>query len=78
MKIFISYNRDDEALAHLLSYILTNSGIKCMIDRYLPTARPFGTNLRDMIEESDLVLVLLTKNSITSPWVNQEIGYATA
>lgn len=49
-----------------------------MIDRYLPTARPFDTNLRDMIEESDLVLVLLTKNSITSPWVNQEIGYATA
>ena len=31
-----------------------------------------------MINASDSLLVLLTKNSATSAWVNQEIGFATA
>jgi len=78
MKIFISYGRQDEAIAHLLAYILTKHGIKCLIDRQLPAGKPFDPTLRQMIKDADLVLVLLTKSSISSDWVNQEIGFALA
>jgi hypothetical protein len=35
MKVFISYSREDEAIAHLLAYILSNRDINCLIDRKL-------------------------------------------
>lgn len=80
MKVFISYSRKDEALAHLLAYILKEKGqgIECLIDRYLPKARSFTKELKTMIDDCDIVLVLLTRASLSSIWVNQEIGYATA
>lgn len=78
MNVFISYSRKDEALAHLLVHILTGHGVRCRLDRQLPQARPFDGHLKEMIEESDVVLVLLTKASLSSAWVNQEIGFAAA
>lgn len=78
MKVFLSYGRQDEAIAHLLAYILTQHGIRCFIDRQLPAGKPFDPILRQMIKNADLVLVLLTKTSISSDWVNQEIGFALA
>lgn len=79
MKVFISYAREDEALAHLLAYVLEKTGhFECRFDRDLPKGLAFDANLRKMINEVDLVLVLLTKRAITSQWVNQEIGFATA
>jgi hypothetical protein len=38
----------------------------------------FDINLRQMIKDANLILLLLTKSSISSPWVNQEIGFAMA
>lgn len=32
--------------------------------------------IRELIEESDWVVALITKESVESPWVHQEIGYA--
>jgi hypothetical protein len=78
MKLFISYSRTDEAIVHLLSYILASKEITCLYDRRLPPAQDFSTNLQEMIKEADLVLLLLTKSAACSAWVNQEIGFATA
>jgi TIR domain len=78
MKVFISYSWEDEAIAHLLAYILNSNRIECLIDRQLPTGRPFDPNLRQMIKDADRVLLLLTKSSLSSAWVNQEIGFAMA
>jgi hypothetical protein len=78
MKVFISYDRDDEAVAHLLTYILSAHGIQCEIDRQLPASEPFNANIQSMIKSADLMLVLLTKSAVTSTWVNQEIGFAVA
>ena len=78
MKVFLSYSRKDEAVAHLLALILTSRSIECLIDRKLPAGRPFDTGLREMIREADRVLLLLTESSVSSPWVNQEIGFALA
>jgi len=54
---------------------------KCKIqsfiaDRDAPLGNPLPEEIKKAIEESELFLVFLTKNSRESPWVNQEIGYA--
>lgn len=78
LKIFISYSRKDEAVAHLLAYILREKKIECLIDRELRAGDKFDSRLQQMIRESDLLLILLSKNAANSAWVNQEIGFATA
>jgi hypothetical protein len=78
MKVFVSYVREDEAVAHLLSYILGRNGIKCLLDRGLQPGRQFDTQIQDMIKDADMILLLLTNASAQSPWVNQEIGFAIA
>jgi len=45
-------------------------------DRDAPLGRFLPQEVRNAIEESELFLVFITKNSKSSPWVNQEIGYA--
>jgi len=78
MKVFISYSRKDEAVAHLLSYIFRQKNVDCLIDSALRAGEQFDSHLQEMIKESDFVLILLTKNAADSAWVNQEIGFAIA
>ncbi len=78
MKVFISYSRKDEAVAHLLAHILRANKIECLIDRELRAGQKFDSRLQQMIKEANLILVLLTKDAASSVWVNQEIGFATA
>ena len=78
MRVFISYSRSDQALAHLLGYILTTAGIKCYVDRASCAGRYFDHEIKEMIRKADVVLVLSTKSSMNSAWVNQEIGFAIA
>lgn len=78
MKVFLSYAREDEATAHLLAYILDQHNIECLIDRSLKAGTKFDTALQEMIRAADAVLVLYTESSISSAWVNQEIGFAVA
>lgn len=78
MKLFISYSRDDEAVAVLLATILESRGINCLYDRKLRPAEAFDEQLQGMIREADSILVLLTNSATSSAWVNQEIGFAVA
>lgn len=78
MNVFISYSRSDQAIAHLLSYILRTAGIRCYVDRWVRTGHSFNEEIKEMIKKADLVLVLLTNSSQSSAWVNQEIGFAIA
>jgi len=78
MRVFLSYAREDEATAHLLAYILGQHNIECLIDRALKAGTKFDAALQEMIRVADAVLVLLTESSISSTWVNQEVGFAVA
>jgi len=78
MTIFISYSRKDGVIAHLLNYILRSKGIRVLIDKDLEPGSDFDSQLHSQIEEADAVLVLMTKNAVSSAWVNQEVGFATA
>jgi TIR domain len=78
VKVFISHSRKDEAVAHLLAHILRANQIECLIDREMQAGQKFDSKIQHLIQGADLVLVLLTKDSSRSPWVNQEIGFAIA
>ncbi len=73
-KVFLSYARKDEAVAHLLASILRHRKIECLIDRALRAGTKFDTTIQGMIDSADIVLVLLTPSSVSSAWVNQEAG----
>ncbi len=78
MKVFVSYSRKDEAIAHLLSYILTTKGVMVLIDRKMETGEHFDEQLQRFIQEADAILLLVTNNSQQSTWVQQELGFAIA
>lgn len=80
MKVFISYSRTDrdQAIAGLLSQLLRARGVLVYFDegqtRGVRITKLVGNDLRDC----DAMIVLLTDQSESSPWVNQEIGFASA
>jgi hypothetical protein len=77
VRIFLSHNTRDRAWCESLKASAEELGI----DAYLAEhdVRP-GTNLAGKvtgaIDRSDAVVVLISDNSVTAPYVNQEIGYA--
>jgi hypothetical protein len=77
VEIFLSHNTRDR---HWCEW-LRDSAKKVGVSAYLAEhdSSP-GTNLAkrvtDALDRSDAVVVLITNNSVSAPYVNQEIGYA--
>jgi hypothetical protein len=79
-KIFISYIIDDYKKMKMLSEMIDKTDtLKSIV---IPANREGLILLIDKvikgITECDIMVPILTRNSITSQWVNQEIGYALA
>lgn len=76
-KIFLSYTSDDLDKARQIAEALNAAGIEVWWDRWCISA---GDSLRQKIDEGiggcTHFLVLLTPQSITKPWVNQEMDGA--
>lgn len=69
-KVFISYSHKDKLITDKIKKILVNEGFDVIIDiDDLQT----GTNIKEFInnsiEESDITLTIISKNSISSSWV---------
>tara|TARA_R110002073_G_scaffold278790_1_gene442548 strand:+ start:1288 stop:1767 length:480 start_codon:yes stop_codon:yes gene_type:complete len=77
--IFVSYSTHDLEKVELLRAQLEDTPIKVFIAEHSVTP---SQNLRETIsiaiEESDLFVVLWSKNAQDSEWVSQEIGQANA
>jgi len=76
MNIFISYSREDAAIAHLLCNILQNRGINVLIDTYLSEGEESRRQICEYIDQAEVVVPLITNSATSSAWVNQEIGFA--
>jgi hypothetical protein len=78
MKVFISYSTKDQSLANKLYNGLRDRAIPAWIDRMEIRA---GDSLIEKIKEgiasSDALLALVTKNSVISKWVKEEIRIAS-
>ena len=76
-KVFISYGSQDQELAASLAAVLTRRGFDVWVDLDRLSA---GTSIigaiSTKIAEADLVLVLLSHDSVASPWCRME--YETA
>jgi uncharacterized protein YjbI with pentapeptide repeats len=76
---FISYASKDQAFAERLHADLQNKGVRCW---FAPEDMKIGDRLRPRIDETirlyDKVLLVLSKTSVASQWVEQEVETALA
>jgi hypothetical protein len=76
---FISYSSRDKVFAERLYADLQNKGVRCW---FAPHDLPIGAKSRDAIDDAirlrDKLLVILSKASIASDWVEDEVSKAFA
>jgi uncharacterized protein YjbI with pentapeptide repeats len=74
---FISYSSKDHPFAERLYADLQNKGVRCW---FAPEDLKIGDRFRDRIDESirlhDKLLLILSENSVSSPWVSDEVEAA--
>ena len=76
-KVFISHSTRDRKLVIALANTLSKFGIKVFVaEWYLTPGQKLDRKVFTNLDNSDCVVVLLTRNGIRSNWVQQEIGYA--
>jgi hypothetical protein len=76
---FISYASKDHAFAERLYADLQNKGVRCW---FAPEDMKIGDRIRPRIDETirlyDKLLLILSKTSVASQWVEQEVATALA
>ncbi len=79
MNIFISYQSKDAKFVNMVSITLSRMGLEPIIveNTSLP-GENITTKVLTALNQFDLFMPIITRNSITSQWMNQEIGYAIA
>ena len=76
-KVFISHSTKDLGLVNIISGFLRTHGVIVYIAKYFPEpGKPLAQKIMENIKDSDCLLVLLSKDSTPSEWVQQEIGAA--
>jgi hypothetical protein len=78
-EVFVSHSvgHDDTRLLDELERQAKTLGIRFYLaERDVQPGSPLSVKIRNAIVRADLVVALLTKQGATSPWVNQEIGFA--
>jgi uncharacterized protein YjbI with pentapeptide repeats len=74
---FISYSAKDDDFAKRIRADLQNSGVRCW---FAPHDMPIGGKIRDEIDAAirlrDKVMLVLSKHSIQSTWVEDEVNQA--
>ncbi len=77
--VFISHSGKDILLVRFIASQLQLYGLTPIIAQHVrPRRFPqyLPEKIKTLIQQSDCVAALLTKNGIASNWVHQEIGYA--
>jgi hypothetical protein len=78
-KIFISYAHDDRAIAEcLLSELQRVSLVGWMDTADIGASEAISASIRDALRSSSAVVVLLSPKSLSSRWVQFEVGAAEA
>lgn len=74
---FISYTQSDYQFAHKLASSLQDYGIRVWLDKYdLLPGNDIKTQVESGIQDSDKMIVILSKESLKSEWVQLEIDKA--
>jgi len=78
-KVFISYASEDLQLAQTISTYISRIGIQPYIAERRPTPDVYiSDKIALNIMDSNCFVAILTRNSLGSQWVNQEVGFTYA
>lgn len=76
--VFLSYSRQDVDLMHLIRDKLLTAGIPVWTDDNLKVGTPSWIRaIEQAIEDSGVIVVILSPDAARSEWVQAEISYAT-
>lgn len=73
---FISYSQKDSAFVEKLYHQLQYSGIRCWLDKHDLLAGKLEKQIFTSIRIQDIILLVLSENSIDSDWVEAELEAA--
>ena len=76
MKVFISHAATDAKLANRVAHVLREAGFQVWDETQILPGDNWGTQLAEALQESEAMVVLLTPNSLHSPNLSHEVGYA--
>jgi uncharacterized protein YjbI with pentapeptide repeats len=72
--LFISYSSEDEKIAKMVQRSLQASGVRCWLARNdRNTGCRFQQPVDEMLQIHGRVVLIISKNSIMSPWIRNEI-----
>jgi TolB-like protein/tetratricopeptide (TPR) repeat protein len=74
--VFISYARQDEAVARRVARALQGAGLDVWWDADLPAHRAYSEVIERNLEQSAAVVVLWSKSAAKSQWVRAEADFA--
>lgn len=72
--LFLSYARKDAGKAERIAQVLESAGHSVWWDRHLDAGSRFTAEIDAQLRKADLVIVLWSKHSVESPWVQDEAG----
>ena len=78
LRIFLSHTAADSAYARRLSRSLLSQrpNLRIFNTEMLSAGEDWQSKLRDELSQCDIFIVLLSPNSVYSPWVLKELGAA--
>ncbi len=76
MQVFISHAATDAKLAERVAHVLREAGFQVWDEAQILPGDNWGTQLAEALQESEAMVVLLTPNSLHSPNLSHEVGYA--
>lgn len=74
--VFVSYHRDDSAVAKRLADTLTQQGLSVFTDRAISVGQDFTDAIQEALSSAAVVVVLLSRNSQKRSWVKDEVAAA--
>lgn len=75
--VFVSYSSEDTDLASEIYELLRTAGLSCFLAaKALRAGTMWMEKVRDALRSCRVVVLLLTRNSYSSPWVMSEAGAA--
>lgn len=74
--VFISYSHHDRDFVNQLTQGLEAEGITVWSDRSIQPGSSWTEEIEKGLEQSPHILLIVSQESLNSPWINFEIGFA--
>lgn len=70
--VFLSYSADDAPIAHQIANDLIRAGIDVWYDKSISVGMNWAEEIRTHLDEAEAIIVLFSRQGLTSEWVKRE------